>query len=187
MRLTWLVEPPPKKNWHQHHKEAMRAGDRFAEWMSCRIGSPLSIFLHTAAFVACFEAWLLGEVWLEDMLLWLTTIVFLEAIYIGLFLQNSANRHGDANEHQAAENFRVNQEAKIDIEELMRRLSRMEDEKLSSLRADVSVMSAPPTVTMSTQTKPDRNVPTPRAPSRRQQQSPDSLPKTTRWTASGYP
>jgi hypothetical protein len=45
-----------------------------------RIGSPLSIFLHTAAFVACFEAWLLGEVRLEDMLLWLTTIVSLEAI-----------------------------------------------------------------------------------------------------------
>ena len=84
----------------------MRAGDRFAEWMSCRIGSPLSIFLHTATFVACFEAWLLGEVRLEDMLLWLTTIVSLETIYIGLFLQNSANRHGGTNEHQAAEDFR---------------------------------------------------------------------------------
>jgi Protein of unknown function (DUF1003) len=83
--------------------------------------------------VACFEAWLLGEVRLEDMLLWLTTIVSLEAIYIGLFLQNSSNRHGDANERQAAEDFRVNQEAKIDIEELMRRLSRLKTEKLDRL------------------------------------------------------
>jgi hypothetical protein len=39
-------------NWHRQHKDSMRVGDRIAEWMSRRIGSPFSIFLHTAAFVA---------------------------------------------------------------------------------------------------------------------------------------
>jgi hypothetical protein len=84
------LEPPPKKNWHEHHKQNMRVGDRFAEWMSRRIGSPLSIFLHTAAFVACFEAWLLGEVRLEKMLLWLTTIVSLEAPSTSAFFSKKA-------------------------------------------------------------------------------------------------
>lgn len=74
--------------------------------MPRRIGSTLSIFLHTAAFASCFQAVLLGEIDLRDMLLRLTTVVSLEAIYNGLFLQNSSNRHGDSNEHQAAEDFR---------------------------------------------------------------------------------
>jgi uncharacterized membrane protein len=100
----------------------------------CRAGSvhPFSIFLHTAAFVACFEAWLLGEARLEDMLLWLTTIVSLEAIYIGLFLQNSSN-HGDANEQQAAEDYRTNVEAERRVERLEIELARIESEKLDAI------------------------------------------------------
>jgi uncharacterized membrane protein len=120
-------------NWHQHHRNNMSAGDRFADRVSRRIGSPLSIFLHTAAFFACFEAVYLREVQLEQMLLWLTTIVSLEAIYIGLFLQNSSNRHGDEAEHQSNADYVTNLKAKRDIEEVMWNLARIEDEKLDAI------------------------------------------------------
>lgn len=43
--------------------------------------------------------------------------------------------HGDANDHQAAEDFRINQEAKEDIERLQRELARIESEKLDRLLA----------------------------------------------------
>jgi len=120
-------------NWHHNHRHNMKVGDRFAEWISRRIGSPLSIFLHTAAFVACFEAVWLQEVPLEQMLLWLTTVVSLEAIYIGLFLQNSSNRHGDEAEHQAWADFQTNIESKFDIEQVMQNLARIEDLKLDAI------------------------------------------------------
>ncbi len=48
-------------NWHREHKARMRFGDRTAEWMSRRIGSMPSSFLHTMAFIACIVAVTLGE------------------------------------------------------------------------------------------------------------------------------
>jgi uncharacterized membrane protein len=95
-------------NWHREHKARMRFGDRMAEWMSRRIGSTFSIFLHTAAFIACGDAVLSGWVSLNTMLLALTTVVSLEAIYLCLFLQNSSNRHSDLAEHQARQDFEWN-------------------------------------------------------------------------------
>src|SRR5450432_4044034 len=119
-------------NWHHNHRNSMNVGDRLAEWISRRIGSPLSIFLHTAAFVACFEAVWLQEIQLEQMLLWLTTVVSLEAIYIGLFLQNSSNRHGDMAQLQSNADYVTNLKAKADIETVMYNLARIEDTKLDA-------------------------------------------------------
>lgn len=130
-------------DWYRRHREALRPGDRFAEWMSRRIGSTLSIFLHTTAFIACFEAVWLGEIPLEEMLLWLTTIVSLEAIYIGLLLQNSSNRHGDANEHQAEADYLTNVEAERRIERLGVELARIEDDKLNTILAILTKKPTP--------------------------------------------
>jgi uncharacterized membrane protein len=122
-------------NWHKKHTESMNRSDRVAEWVARRIGSMPSIVAHTLAFVACFEAVVLGEIDLPSMLLWLTTVVSLEAIYIGLFLQNSSNRHGDASEHEAQADYLTNLEAKGDIEKLIYQLARIETEKLDKILA----------------------------------------------------
>jgi hypothetical protein len=61
-------------NWHREHKARMRFGDRMAEWMSRRIGSTPSSFLHTMAFIACIVAVTLGEGAANTMLLALTTV-----------------------------------------------------------------------------------------------------------------
>jgi uncharacterized protein YoxC len=55
------------------------------------IGSPASIVIHTIAFVACFVA--AAEEWIDftQMLLILTTIVSLEAIYLAIFIQMTIN------------------------------------------------------------------------------------------------
>jgi uncharacterized membrane protein len=120
-------------NWHHKHQQEMTRSDAIAEWVARRIGSMPSIIAHTLAFVACFEAVWLGEIALESMLLWLTTIVSLEAIYIGLFLQNSSNRHGDASEHQAEADYRTNVESKEDIEQLIESVARIETDKLDKI------------------------------------------------------
>lgn len=55
------------------------------------VGSTGSVLLHTILFVVSFTLPLLGIVSFERMLLVLTTIVSLEAIYLSIFIQMSIN------------------------------------------------------------------------------------------------
>ena len=55
------------------------------------IGSPASIVTHTIIFVASFIATFMGFLAWDKMLLVLTTIVSLEAIYLAIFIQMNIN------------------------------------------------------------------------------------------------
>ena len=55
------------------------------------VGSPASIVLHTLLFLGCFVVAYLGYIKWEEMLLILTTIVSLEAIYLSIFIQMTIN------------------------------------------------------------------------------------------------
>ena len=57
------------------------------------IGSTASVSLHTLLFVISFILPLLQLVSFERMLLVLTTIVSLEAIYLSIFIQMSINKN----------------------------------------------------------------------------------------------
>ncbi|MDP3646336.1 MAG: hypothetical protein Q8R25_04575 [bacterium] len=56
-----------------------------------KIGSPTSLILHTLLFLGSFLAPFFGFVGWDRMLLILTTIVSLEAIYLALFIQMTVN------------------------------------------------------------------------------------------------
>ncbi|MEK7068410.1 MAG: hypothetical protein AAB964_01195 [Patescibacteria group bacterium] len=58
------------------------------------VGSPRSIVVHTLVFMASFGAAYLGALSFDRMLLILTTIVSLEAIYLAIFIQMSVNAQG---------------------------------------------------------------------------------------------
>src|SRR5258708_27251284 len=119
-------------HWFAKHESGMSPGDRAAEWMARRIGSAPSIIGHTLAFILAFVAVLMGLIELQSLLLWLTTVVSLEAIYIGLFLQNSSNRHGDRSEANAQNDAETNLKAKEEIDDLQKAFIRM-DNKLDAL------------------------------------------------------
>lgn len=55
------------------------------------IGSPTSVIVHTVIFVACFVAAAEDIIDFQEMLLVLTTIVSLEAIYLSIFIQMTIN------------------------------------------------------------------------------------------------
>jgi septal ring factor EnvC (AmiA/AmiB activator) len=59
------------------------------------IGSVTSVALHTVLFVISFVVPYLGVVSFEHMLLFLTTIVSLEAIYLSIFIQMSINMNNE--------------------------------------------------------------------------------------------
>ena len=55
------------------------------------VGSPASIIIHTILFAGSFIAVFTGWLHLDRMLLILTTIVSLEAIYLAIFIQMTIN------------------------------------------------------------------------------------------------
>jgi len=63
--------------------------DRIIAW----IGSLSSLVVHTVLFAAFFVFSLLGVISWGLMLLILTTVVSLEAIYLAIFIQMTVNRH----------------------------------------------------------------------------------------------
>ena len=66
-----------------------RVFERVTTW----IGSVPSLTLHTLFFLSSFIAAYLKYVPWETMLLVLTTLVSLEAIYLSIFIQMTVNRH----------------------------------------------------------------------------------------------
>lgn len=60
------------------------------------IGSTASIAVHTALFILCFLAIAVGWIGFNEMLLALTTVVSLEAIYLALFIQLTVNHQSQS-------------------------------------------------------------------------------------------
>lgn len=72
--------------------EQLSALERGALRLTAWMGSIPSIILHTVLFAAAFCSWFFG-VPFDTILLLLTTIVSLEAIYLSLFIQMTVNRN----------------------------------------------------------------------------------------------
>lgn len=68
-------------------KELENISEKLTNW----IGTPLSIVVHTVFFVGIFVLKIFG-VKIDDILLVLTTVVSLEAIYLSIFIQMSVNK-----------------------------------------------------------------------------------------------
>jgi uncharacterized membrane protein len=77
------------------------------------IGSPQSLVVHTFLFLACLIIVLLGAP-VDRVLLVLTTVVSLEAIYLSIFIQMSVNR----SEHRLRAVSKDIDEIQEDIEEI---------------------------------------------------------------------
>jgi low affinity Fe/Cu permease len=66
--------------------------EQFSKKLTAWIGSPSSIIFHTIFFIGIFALRFLG-VRSDDIMLVLTTIVSLEAIYLSIFIQMTVNKH----------------------------------------------------------------------------------------------
>ena len=67
---------------------------RFALAITRAVGSPASIIVHSILFAGSFVLAFMGIVPFDRMLLILTTIVSLEAIYLAIFIQMTINYQG---------------------------------------------------------------------------------------------
>ena len=100
------------------------------------IGSPVSILVHTILFVICFVLVWLGLVGFNEMLLALTTIVSLEAIYLALFIQLTVNYQS----HSIAEVERDIDEMQEDVGEIQEDIDELQED-VEDISEDVEEMS----------------------------------------------
>lgn len=107
--------------------------DRVIVW----VGSPASLVFHTVVFVVFFAASILGLVGWNLMLLILTTVVSLEAIYLAIFIQFSVNRQAaslkevEENVEELGEHV---EDIKEDVEEIQEDIGEISEDKAEELR-----------------------------------------------------
>ena len=101
----------------------------FFEKITAWIGSTPSFIVHTILFIGAFGAAFLGYIDFSQMLLVLTTIVSLEAIYLSIFIQMTVNR-------QSAEI----QEVADDVEDIQEDIEEI-SEDVEEIQEDVEEIS----------------------------------------------
>jgi biopolymer transport protein ExbB/TolQ len=114
--------------------------DRAIIW----VGSPASLVFHTAVFVVFFSASIFGLVGWNLMLLILTTVVSLEAIYLAIFIQFAVNRQAaslkevEENVEELGENVEEIGEhvegLKEDVEEIQEDIGEINEDTAEELR-----------------------------------------------------
>lgn len=114
------------------------------------VGSPQSIVVHTLIFLASFLSVLSGLVTFDRMLLVLTTIVSLEAIYLSIFIQMTINVQAqsleeveqslDEIEEDVGEIQEDIDEMQEDVEEIQEDVDEIQED-VDELQEDVEEMS----------------------------------------------
>lgn len=101
----------------------------FIERITKGVGSIASLIVHTAIFLGSFTAVLLNIVDLNTMLLVLTTVLSLEAIYLAIFIQMTVN-----------ENTASLREVEEDIDEIQEDVEEL-GEDLDEIQEDIEEIS----------------------------------------------
>lgn len=70
--------------------------EKFAVKMTKWVGTPQSLVVHTILFIVSFFVYFTGLLDFDTILLVVTTIVSLEAIYLALFIQLTVNRTNES-------------------------------------------------------------------------------------------
>jgi methyl-accepting chemotaxis protein len=100
------------------------------------VGSPTSIAIHTFFFAVSFTAAFTGYVSFDRMLLILTTIVSLEAIYLAIFIQMTINYQAE----DIAEVQEDVEEIQEDVEEISEDIDELQED-VEEISEDVEDLS----------------------------------------------
>lgn len=74
----------------ERKQKIKKISDKFVKW----IGSPFSLIIHTIFFGVMISL-AFSDIGFDKVMLVLTTIVSLEAIYLSIFIQMTVNRHAE--------------------------------------------------------------------------------------------
>ena len=135
-----------EESWWYNTRMAKKPADSFkaaALAVTHWVGSLQSIVIHTVIFILSFGTVLLGLISFDRMLLVLTTIVSLEAIYLSLFIQMTVNYTTETIEgvEQNIDEMQEDvEEIQEDIDEIQEDVDEIQED-VDELQEDVEEMS----------------------------------------------
>jgi uncharacterized membrane protein len=121
--------------WHEKHIEKSTIGQRLADTVANGMGSWKFIIFQSAFVVV----WMLINIiayfkhWDPYPFILLNLLFSTQAAYAAPIIMMSQNRQNDRDRAQAAEDYKTNLEAKLEIEALQKQLSNIEIEKLDKI------------------------------------------------------
>jgi uncharacterized membrane protein (DUF106 family) len=111
----------------ERKQKIRKLSDKFVNW----IGSPLSLVVHTIFFTVMILL-AFSDIGFDKVMLILTTIVSLEAIYLSIFIQMTVNRHGEELE-EVSEDIEEIQE---DVDEIQKDVDEIQED-VDEIQKDV--------------------------------------------------
>ena len=122
-------------NWHQKHRAERSLGDRIADTAAGAMGSWAFIILQTIFVILWMVLNVVGIIQHWDIypFILLNLIFSTQAAYAAPIIMMSQNRQTQRDRAQAEADYETNVKAKEEIEELQRRLARIENEKLERI------------------------------------------------------
>lgn len=121
--------------WHKKDKDSRSIGARLADSVAGGMGSWSFIIVQTILVVAWMTLNVVGwiEHWDVYPFILLNLLFSTQAAYAAPIIMMSQNRAAERDRHQAEADYQTNRDAKEEIEELQKRLARIEDEKLDKI------------------------------------------------------
>ncbi len=120
----------------KENEKKLSALEKVANGIIWWVGSIQSLVFHTIFFIICFALPIFNIVEFEHMLLVLTTVVSLEAIYLAIFIQMSVNK---SSEHIEDLKEDVN-EIQEDIDEIQEDIEEIQED-IDEIQEDVEEIS----------------------------------------------
>jgi uncharacterized protein YoxC len=111
-----------------------KMSDKFIRW----IGSPRSLSIHTIFFIVML-ALAFSDIGFDKVMLVLTTIVSLEAIYLSIFIQMTVNKHGEELEEVSEDIEEIQEdmdEIQKDVDEIQEDVEEIQ-ENVDEIQEDV--------------------------------------------------
>ncbi|MBU0611977.1 DUF1003 domain-containing protein [Patescibacteria group bacterium] len=110
----------------KRREKIKKASDKLVKW----IGSPNSLIFHTAFFVIMiFLAF--SDMGFDKMMLVLTTVVSLEAIYLSIFIQMTVNKHSEELEEVSEDIDEIQEdveEIEKDVDEIQKDVDEIQED-----------------------------------------------------------
>ncbi|HMY24612.1 MAG TPA: DUF1003 domain-containing protein [Chitinophagales bacterium] len=125
------------KNWHDSHKEVSSFGQRLADSVASGMGSWTFIIAQTVFVLAWMLLNIVGYIkhWDAYPFILLNLLFSTQAAYAAPIIMMAQNRQADRDRAQAQADYHTNLEAKLEIENLQKRLDAIEIEKLDKIIA----------------------------------------------------
>jgi low affinity Fe/Cu permease len=120
-----MTEKEKKKRFRYKHIEDIPVA--MTDW----IGSTQSLLVHTLFFIGIFILYFLGFA-LDTLMLFLTTIVSLEAIYLAIFIQMTVNRNTQSLEEVEEDIDEIQEDVEgmeKDIDEIQEDIDKLEEDE----------------------------------------------------------